>query len=178
MNIKEFFELSAGKWFVQRTIYQLSEEKPQSSKSEITNDILTSDDPAVIQLCQQNRVDCASVWGGLKSSWDTGASWGKTKQTGSSILIPISNSESSDQGKLLLSISGQSNLPSNINYVMGEDEALTLICSSDSVYMEERVWFASPNLRLRTSLAKNGSDYTQTTFYSEIRRIPPKEKQE
>ena len=80
MDIKEFFELSAGKWFVQRTSYQLCEEKPENSKSEITSEILASDDSTVIQLCQQHRVDINSIWGGLKSSWDTGVDWGKTKQ--------------------------------------------------------------------------------------------------
>ncbi len=178
MDIKEFFELSAGKWFVQRTSYQLCEEKAENSKSEIINEILGSDDSAVIQLCQQHRVDINSIWGGLKSSWDTGVDWGKKKQTGWSILIPVGNAENSDQGKILRSVSGKANLSGSLSYVMGEDEALTITYSSDSLHMEERLWFASPNLRLRTSLAKNGGGYTQTTFYSEIRRVPPQEKQE
>jgi phycoerythrin-associated linker protein len=56
-------------------------------------------------------------------------------------------------------------------YIFGEDLALTLIIEKDDFYAEERQWFAAENLRLRTSLIKNSSGITQTSFYSDIRRL-------
>ena len=57
--------------------------------------------------------------------------------------------------------------------MLAEDEALNLTLEVGDFLMEERIWFASENLRLRTSLIKGNNGYSRTAFYSEIRRLPP-----
>ena len=37
---------------------------------------------------------------------------------------------------------------------MGSDDVMTLITEDETMFSEERFWFASPNLRLRTSVLK------------------------
>jgi hypothetical protein len=37
------------------------------------------------------------------------------------------------------------------------------------MYSEERLWFASPNLRLRTSILKRFGGFSMASFCSEIR---------
>jgi len=54
-------------------------------------------------------------------------------------------------------------------YVMGNDDALVLITEYESMYSEERLWFASPNLRLRTSVLKRFGGFSMASFCSEIR---------
>lgn len=176
MDIKEFFELSAGKWFCQRTSYNLENQQVQSGKSDLIVEILAGDSPDAIALCQKQGQTPEKIWGAVKVSWDNSSDYGKTKQVGSTLLIPIPNPDNDRAGQLLYSGSSVSEPAVAGRYILGEDDALTLIVEGENTYSEERIWFASPNLRLRASLIKNNSDFSRTAFYSEIRRIPPKEQ--
>lgn len=171
MNIKDFFEQSAGKWFVQRTSYTLEEQQAESNKSEIVFELLQADDAQVIKLCEQLQVKVDTVWGGAKISWDTSVDWGKNKQVGSSILVPVPDADNISQGKLLRLANNQPTTGMSTRYVMGDDEALTFIAEGNNNHSEERLWFASPNLRLRSSLEKCAGGYNHAAFYSEIRKM-------
>ena len=176
MNIKEFFEQSAGKWFVQRTSYTLDEQKAASSKSEIVFEFLQSDDTQVTKLCEQLRVKSDTVWGGAKISWDNSVDWGKDKQVGFNILVPVPDVDNPNQGRLLRLAQNQPTTGIAIRYEMGEDDALVFIAESEHTYSEERLWFASSNLRLRSCLEKHAGGYQNVAFYSEIKRIENKEE--
>jgi hypothetical protein len=54
-------------------------------------------------------------------------------------------------------------------YRVGEDGALTLITEYETMSTEERLWFASPNLRMRTSILKRFGGFSMASFCSEIR---------
>ncbi|MFB2975350.1 phycobiliprotein lyase [Microseira sp. BLCC-F43] len=169
MDIKEFFQLSAGKWFSQRTSHHLSFKQAESGKSEIRIEILSADDPAAIKLCQQYEIDTALAWGGARVTWDGTMEWDKVKKAGSSVLVPIADPDQPNQGKLLRDV-GYAGKPGIAGrYILGSDDALTLISSDETMYSEERVWFASPNLRLRTSILKRADGTSNASFCSEIR---------
>lgn len=173
MEINEFIELGIGQWFSLRTSYHLDDNKTDNSKSDITIERLSVDHPEVVNLCQQRKIDPTITLGGTKISWDTSVDWGKTKQVGSSLMILIPDGDNLQMGQLLHRRHLQQTVISG-RYILGNDEALTLITEEGKNYSEERLWFASPNLRLRTSLLKNSNGFSATTFYSEIRRMPPK----
>lgn len=175
MEIREFLELSEGKWFSQRTTYHLTQEQGESTKAELSIERLLADSPEVVKLCQQYQIDPSLAWGGTKISWDNSVDWGKPKQIGSSLLVFLRDRENNQIGQFLRS-GGE--LKSIGRYIIGNDRALTLIVEDESTYAEERQWFASPNLRLRTTIVKNTDGFTQTSFYSEIRRMLPKTEQE
>lgn len=171
MEIKDFFKQSAGKWFAQRTAYELDQKQSESSKSEIIFELLERDDSHIVNLCKQHQVDSSTIWGGAKISWDNSVDWGKPKQTGFSVLLPIPNPDNPNEGKLLRLAN---NLPSKdvaISYVLGDDDVLTFIAEGKDINGEERLWFASPNLRLRANLEKHANGYSTASFYSEIRRM-------
>jgi hypothetical protein len=52
---------------------------------------------------------------------------------------------------------------------MGEDGALTLTTEYETMWSEERLWFASPNLRMRVSVLKRFGGFSMASFTSEIR---------
>ena len=173
MDIKTFLKSSAGEWFTQRTNYHLDGSKTESSKANITVEFIQPDHPQIVTLCQQNKIEPNLSLGGLKYSWDNSVDWGKPKQQGHSLLILVPDRENPQIGNLLKASVNAGFLGS---YILGEDEALTLTIDTEDIYAEERQWFAGENLRLRTTVIKDRAGRMQTTFYSEIRRIAPKEQ--
>ncbi|MDJ0846091.1 phycobiliprotein lyase [Crocosphaera sp.] len=171
MDIQTFLESCVGQWFSQRSSYQFDTEKAESHKSELTVEWLDSDHSLLVSLCQQHRIDPSQAIGGQKVSWNSAADYGQKKQVGSATMIIIPDSNQTQTGKIIQSF--QSQPSSQGSYSLGEDEALTLTLNVGDFSLEERIWFASPNLRLRTSLMKGQSGYSRSAFYSEIRRLPP-----
>lgn len=173
MDIKAFLTNCAGEWFTQRTNYNLDGSTVESNKANITVEFIPPDNPQIVALASQNRIEPSLSLGGLKYSWDTSVDWGKPKQQGNTLLILVSDRENSQTGMLFKTAMNSDNISGR--YILGEDEALTLIIETEDLYAEERQWFAGENLRLRTTVTKDKAGLTTTTFYSEIRRISPKE---
>lgn len=173
MDIKEFLDLSVGKWFSQRTSHNLNNDKTENNKADLNIEAILPDDRYFIQLCQQNHIDATGSLGGVKISWDNSVDWGKPKQVGSTALFMISNSHNINTGQFLRVAGSPSQTIDIGRYILGNDEALTLIVEAKDLYLEERQWFASPNLRLRNTLSKVANGVQQTSFYSEIRKAVP-----
>jgi hypothetical protein len=169
MDIAEFFQQSAGKWFSQRTSHHLAFKQSESGKSNIQIEMLANDAPEVIQLCEQYQVDPALVVCGARVTWDGTMEWDQEKHQGSTVLAAIADAGKPNEGKLLREVGYAEKAPVAGRYVMGNDEALTLITEYETMYSEERLWFASPNLRLRTSILKRFGGFSMATFCSEIR---------
>jgi CpeS-like protein len=174
MNVREFFELSAGKWFSQKTSQHLTLKQSEQGKSDLVIDILPTDNPRVAQLCQQAGVEPNSLWGGIKYVWKGTVSWDTQPQNtttpqGESIAIAIPDAPAANTGKFVHQIGG-SNLPPQVaRYSLGDDNALTFITDTDNIRSEERVWFESDNVRLRTTIVTQSSGDSLASFYSEIR---------
>lgn len=169
MDIVEFFDLSAGKWFSQRTSHHLAFKQSEAGKSELQIDMLAKDDPAVIQLCEQYSFNPAEALCGARVTWTGTMEWDKEKHEGSTVLVPVADPNNPMEGKLLRELGYAEKAPVAGRYVMGSDEALTLITEYETMYSEERLWFASPNLRLRTSILKRFGGFSLASFCSEIR---------
>lgn len=169
MNIVEFFEQSAGKWFSQRTSHHLAFKQSESGKSNIHIEMLAKDSPEVIQLCQQHQIDPDLALCGARVSWEGTMEWDEEKHEGSTVLVPVADPDRANEGKLLREMGYAEKAPVAGRYVVSEDGALTLITEYESMYTEERLWFASPNLRLRTSILKRFGGFSMASFCSEIR---------
>jgi CpeS-like protein len=167
MDIKEFFHLSAGKWFAHRTIHDLTSKKPTEAKSEIVIEELTTNAAEVIQLCELYQIQPNQASCGVKATWNDTTKLNQ-KNTGSVVLVLVPNSDNQEEGKFLRSIANGEK-PVAGNYKLGTDESLTLITKSETVDSEERMWFASPNLRMRVSIIKQSDSCSMTSFTSEIR---------
>ncbi len=174
MNLQKFLDLSAGKWFSQRTNYFLDQNKSVSSKADITIELLQSDDSQALKLCQKHHLDSSLIVGGTIQSWDNSVDWGKTKQVGSATILLVGDHERDNTGKLTGKLIRPEDAEVYGHYVLGKDEALTLIIETDEIYAEERQWFGSDNFKMRTVVVKYSNGKKQTSFYSEIRKALPK----
>lgn len=173
MNIKQFLEQTGGQWFSQRTTYNLDQEESQveNSKADLSIEILPADHPQTINLCQTNSVDPNLILGAIATSWDNSSDWGKPKQKGSSLIALVADEHDARRGQILRIISQPEQKIIVGNYILGSDEALTLTLEQDHNCVEERIWFGSPNLRMRTIINKHQNQCVMTSFYSEIKKV-------
>jgi hypothetical protein len=176
MDINEFIEQSAGKWFSQRTSYNLAHNQADNSKADVTIEMIENGDRDLITLCQQQNISANGNLRATRISWDNSVDWGKPKQTGMAHLVLIPDPDNTEVGKLIRAIAIPGQTSKVGRYILGQDLALTLIVEDDNTYFEERQWFASPNLRLRTTVFRHAEGVAHTSFYSEIRKAIPKEE--
>jgi hypothetical protein len=169
MNIEEFFQLSAGKWFSHRTSHHLAFKQSEDGKSDIIIEMLAKEHPDVIKLCQQNEIDpsCASC--GAKVTWNGTMEWDEEKHSGSTVLVAVPDKDNPDEGQLLREMGYAEKAPVAGRYKMGSDGALTLITEYETMSSEERLWFASPNLRMRVGILKRFGGFSMASLTSEIR---------
>jgi hypothetical protein len=169
MDISEFFQQSAGKWFSQRTNHYLDSKQSQSGRSNLTIEILEPSDNVVAGMCQRHGAGQDQVLCGLQVNWDGTLDKDSKKQVGSMVLVVIPDLQQPNTGILLRQVSPESSSPMSTQFSLGVDEVLTLTDQQDGVHSEERWWFASPNLRMRTQLAKYPDGRTLAAFTTEIR---------
>jgi CpeS-like protein len=176
MDVQEFFELSAGKWFSQKTSHHLTLKQSEQGKSDLAIETLPNNDPQILQLCQQAGIDPSLTWGGTKYTWKGTTHWdtqqqSQANQQGSSIVVAIPDPGSTNSGRLFQAIGGATSSPVIAQYSLGDDDAITLTIDNNDTHSEERIWFESPNVRVRTTIVTRANGDNIATFYSEIRRM-------
>lgn len=169
MDIVEFFEQSAGKWSSMRTSHHLAFKQQEGGKSTIEIELLDKTDPAVLALCQMYEVDPATALCGARVTWDGTMEWDEEKHSGSTVLVPIADPENPMQGKLLREMGYAEKAPVAGRYEMASNNELTLVTEYDTMYSKERLWFESPNVRLRHSILKRFGGFSMASFCSEVR---------
>ncbi|MGI0479316.1 phycobiliprotein lyase [Geminocystis sp. CENA526] len=167
MNINTFLENSAGEWFSQRSTYNIVNNDVDNSKANVTINLLPPTEADITSLSPEYNLTLAL--GSIESKWDNSPDWGKPKQQGDSLMFMFRDEKDDNQGKILRIVKNKDNLMGR--YILAEDKSLTLIIEKDSHYIEERICFASENLRLRNTIVKNNGQVMETSFYSEIRRV-------
>jgi CpeS-like protein len=169
MNIEEFFQLSAGKWFSHRTSHHLAFKQSEDGKSNIVIEVLAIDHPEVVKLCEQYDIDPILASCGARVSWDGTMEWDEEKHTGSTVLAVVPDDGNIHEGRLLREMGYAEKAPVAGRYKMGSDDALTLTTEYETMWSEERLWFASPNLRMRVGVLKRFGGFSMASFTSEIR---------
>ncbi|WP_353932449.1 phycobiliprotein lyase [Okeanomitos corallinicola TIOX110] len=169
MNIEEFFELSAGKWFSHRTSHHLAFKQSEDGKSDIVIEMLAADHPEVIKLCEQHKVEPSNASCGARVTWKGTMEWDEEKHEGSTVLVTVPDADKPGEGKLLREMGYAEKAPVAGTYKIGDDGALTLITEYETMSSEERLWFASPNLRMRVGILKRFGGFSMASFTSEIR---------
>jgi hypothetical protein len=168
MDVVEFFQQSAGKWSSMRTSHHLAFKQQEGGKSDLQIEMLDKADPEVAQLCQQYEIDPALALCGARVTWKGTMEWDEEKHEGSTVLVPVADPENPQEGKLLRDMGYAEKAPVAGRYIMNGDE-LTLITEYETMYSKERLWFESPNVRLRHSILKRFGGFSMASFCSEVR---------
>lgn len=168
MNVMEFFQQCAGKWFSQRTSHALPPQELEVGKSDLWIEILPADDRAVVELCATVQIDPAGVLCGVQTRWEGTVGTNPKPEKGSVLMVAIADATSPRTGKLVRR-SSPTERPITGSYTLNTDESLTLMTETNEFQAQERLWFVTPNLRERTSTIFHASGQSYASFCSEIR---------
>jgi hypothetical protein len=171
MEIVNFFESLAGKWFSQRTTHYLASQSSQAGQSNLLIEYLASTDANLVQVCEAQGYNPSQIACGLKVNQDSRMD-GDTSNTQSSTVMVILTPETEGKGRLLQA-SPKTSVAQG-EYTL-DNEVLTFTTQTSEGTLEERLWFVNPNLRMRTSVYKVGDTEQMASFCSEIRMgvVPP-----
>jgi hypothetical protein len=172
MDAMSFFQLSAGKWRSQRTTQHLAFRRSEIGDSEIQVETLTADHPDIIELCKFHEIDPNLTVGGSRVRWLGSMSWdkeGEEKHEGHTVFAIVPDTDNPRQGKLLRERGYAEIVPVVGHFHMDEQDGLVLTTEYETMSSEERFWFSSPNLRMRTSTVKRFGGFSSASFCTEIR---------
>ncbi|MEH1807949.1 phycobiliprotein lyase [Nostoc sp.] len=173
MEITEFFELSIGRWRSQRSAHHLAFAHFEEVLSNIEIESLSTNDPAVVAICQLYDTELTSITQPFRMTWEGESDWDDKPISGSTVLVPIPDVENPSRGKLLRDKGYAETIPAVAKYHLSDDGIFTLLTEYELAAAEERIWFANPNLRFRVAMIKtsDGKGVTTASFSSEIRSL-------
>ncbi|MBE9078184.1 phycobiliprotein lyase [Romeria aff. gracilis LEGE 07310] len=163
MEIVNFFEKLAGKWFSQRTTHDIASKQSQAGKSDLQIDFLPADSADVQQLCQAAAAAAPALCG-LRLSQSSTIEGDPKTLTGTTLMVPLSPA-ADGSGSILYGTPSSSSMR---QYRL-EDGVLTILAEDDQARSEERLWFVNDNVRMRTQVLERPDGLRLTSFCSEIR---------
>ena len=164
MQNVNFFKKQGGRWFSQRTTHYLKAGNSKAGKSdlEIADVEPTADD--VAKLCAQASCDVADVVGALRIAQKSTILAGPSR-TQNTLIVAIATDE--NKGQLLRQSDDSSSAP--VSQYRLENEVLTITTTANGVTAEERWWFITDKLRMRTNVLTDETGQIMASFCSEIR---------
>jgi phycoerythrin-associated linker protein len=170
MTVEDFFHKSFGQWKSQRSSHNLAWTQFEAVTSDITIVEKPADDPHVVDLCESNNVEPADVLVSIEMSWKGESDWDSDEVVeGCTLMSVVKDSETS--GRLLRSAGYAETIPAVGKWTMTPEGSFVLHTMYDAAAAEERIWFATPDLRLRVSNIRtsSGRGVVTASFSSEIR---------
>ena len=116
-------------------------------------------------------VDPAIAAGGAYVTWNGEMAWDKDDEnhSGSTVFAIVPDADNPRKGRMLRERGYAEIVPVVGQFEMDEDDALILVTEYETMSSIERFWFASPNVRMRTSAVKRFGGFNTSTFCTEIR---------
>ncbi|TVP66628.1 MAG: phycobiliprotein lyase [Leptolyngbya sp. LCM1.Bin17] len=173
MDVMDFFRMSAGQWYSQRSTHHLPFRRAELGDSNITVEALEADHPSVVEICQLHDVDAALAVGGALVTWKGAMAWDKEDENheGTTVFALVPDADNPKVGRLLRERGYAEIVPVIGRYEVEDDNALLLTTEYETMSSVERFWFANPNLRLRTSVVKRFGGFSTTSFCAESRQV-------
>lgn len=168
----DFFQLSAGKWRSQRATHHLPFKRSETGESDIQVETLDANHPEIIELCQYHQIDPSLSVGGSRVQWLGTMAWDRENDEnhqGKTIFAIVPDGDNPRSGKLLRERGYAEIMPVVGLFHMDDEDGLVLTTEYETMSSIERFWFASPNMRLRTSTVKRFGGFSTASFCTETR---------
>ncbi|MDE5099856.1 MAG: phycobiliprotein lyase [Trichodesmium sp. St16_bin4-tuft] len=178
MTMMDFFLKSEGTWFSQRTVHHFDSAQDESGKSNILVKVLTKDDPKIIKVCEQQKVNPALAKGGASFNWQDNLDHGEPNPNYSAILVDIPDSQTGRTGKFLRNRGYIESIPVVSRYHFTNDGVLTIDTEYEKNQGQERCWFLTDDFRVRINTVRMMNGVNLMAYCSERRCITRKQLEE
>ena len=178
MTMMDFFLKSEGTWFSQRTVHHFDSAQDESGKSNIFVKVLTKDDPKVINVCEQQKVNPALAKGGASFNWQDNLDHGEPNPNYSAILVDIPDSQTGRTGKFLRNRGYIESIPVVSRYHFTNDGVLTIDTEYEKNQGQGRCWFLTDDFRVRVNTVRMMNGVNLMAYCSERRCITRKQLEE
>nr|YP_009051127.1 hypothetical protein [Galdieria sulphuraria]AIG92570.1 hypothetical protein [Galdieria sulphuraria] len=173
MNLIRFLEKINGKWFVQRTTYQITSEKVITTKGYITiqNSKDQIKDKYILKELQKPNYNYKE----LALNLITQILWSKSQKTltkdylSTVLIIPYQN----NPNKFVRILNNSSILKCDYISCTGKNytESFNILIENNDCTICEKTWFPNNNLKLSITSLFNDNKCLSTSFSSEIRIV-------
>lgn len=168
----KFFQQSAGKWSSSRTTHHLAFKRSEIGESNIEVESLEANSPEIIALCEMHEIDPKLAVGGSRVNWLGTMAWDKSDEEnheGNTVFAIVPDEGDPTKGRLLRERGYAEIVPVVGLFQMDDEGGLVLTTEYETMSSIERFWFASPNMRMRTSTVKRFGGFNSASFCVETR---------
>ena len=157
MTMMDFFRKSEGVWFTQRTVHNFdTAAADESGESNVIVDLLSTDDPRILDVCQQQNVDPALVSGGCSFMWQDNLDDTVPNENYAAILVDVPNPSNPRTGQFLRNRGYVEGIPVIGVYHFADDGVLTIETEYETNQGQERCWFINDHFRVRVMTVFGG----------------------
>uniref|UniRef100_UPI0004E5BCA6 Putative phycoerythrin lyase n=1 Tax=Guillardia theta (strain CCMP2712) TaxID=905079 RepID=UPI0004E5BCA6 len=170
MSVEEFFERSVGSWRSLRSSHNIAFAQLEEVNSDIDITQVAADDSEFLDICKTYNFEPEKACSSIRMSWEGSSDWDENEVIkGSTVLVLYKDEER--KGKLLRSVGYTETIPAVGEWTMQEDGTFVLHTFYDRAAAEERIWFATPDLRMRCSIIKtqHGKGVLTASLSTEVR---------
>ncbi len=171
LTMMEFFRKSEGTWFTQRSVHHFDTTADESGESNLTIEVLSKDDPRVIEICHSQDIDPSAATGGACFAWQVNLDTRDMEGRNAAILVDIPDRDNPRQGKLIRNQGYVESIPVVSRYGFAEDGVLTIDTDYENNQGQERCWFISDDFRVRVSSVRMMNGVNLMTYCSERRCV-------
>ncbi len=165
----DFFQLSRGLWYTQRSVHHFDLVADQSGESLLYVEVLGSQDDRCLQVCEQQGIAPHLIAGGASFMWQPHDQAQAPDPDRAAILVDVPLDAT--HGKLLRNQGYVEKIPVVSRYWFGEDGILTIETEYETNQGQERCWFLTEDFRVRAITVRMLGGVYMMTYCSE-RRMP------
>ena len=172
MKVEDFYTNSIGTWRSLRSSHNIAFAQLEEVDSEIVITPVDQDDEELVQICKTYDVDPKTACSCIRMEWEGETDWDEDAPPikGSTVLVVVKDTDT--KGRLLRSVGYTEEIPAVGDWEMQPDGTFVLHTLYDRAAAEERIWFGTPDLRLRCSIIKTqgGKGVLTASLATEVRQ--------
>jgi hypothetical protein len=134
-------------------------------------DVLSTDEPRILDVCQQQNVDPALVSGGCSFMWQDNLDDAVPNENYAAILVDVPNPSNPRTGKFLRNRGYVEGIPVIGVYHFADDGVLTIETEYETNQGQERCWFINDHFRVRVMTVQMINGVKQMAYCSERRCV-------